>query len=209
MIGRLSLFRAQGAAKSIRKAIAPANAVITRWRERVQPSVSQAVNRWHGLRSRERKQVLVMLGVLIAAVLWLLFTKPALDSLRYWVDEMPRLRSQAAALQDVLADVSVPSSAGGTFTQPASERIRVSLEQRGFGGTYQVRNSGSEIVVEIEHPVMSAQFVAWLMMAPATVGLSVKQVTLQRDHSTPAAQTSQITATVTLAEQQQQSRNGT
>ncbi|HCB1211688.1 type II secretion system protein GspM [Alcaligenes sp.] len=208
MTGRLSLFRSQGVAKSIRKFIAPANAVITRWRNRVQPSVSQAVNRWHGLRSRERQQVLVMLGVLIAAVLWLLFTKPALDSLRYWADEMPRLRSQAVALQDVLADVSAPPSASGAFTQSASERIRESLEQRGFDGAYQVRSSGSEIVVQIEHPVTSTQLVAWLMIAPPTIGLSVKQVTLQRDHSTPAAQTSQITATVTLAEQQQQPRNG-
>lgn len=208
MTGRLSLFRSQGAAKSIRKFIAPANAVITRWRNRVQPSVSQAVNRWHDLRSRERQQVLVMLGVLIAAVLWLLFTKPALDSLRYWADEMPRLRSQAVALQGVLADVGTPPPVEGMSTQPISERVRASLDQGGFAGTYQVRNSGSDLVVAIEQPVASTSLVSWLMNAPTALGLNVKQVTLQRDHDEPAGETSRITATVTLAEQQQQSRNG-
>lgn len=207
MTAWLSMLRTQGAPQSIRKRIAPVGAVMARVRARLQPSISQAVNRWHGLGPRERKQVLLMLGVLVAAVLWLLFTKPALDSLRYWDDEMPRLRSQAAALQDVLADVSTPLRVEDTSTQTVSERVGASLDQGGFAGTYQVRNSGPDLVVEFEQPVVSTQLVAWLMSAPAALGLSVKQVTLQRDHDKPAGQTSRITATVTLAGQQQP-RNG-
>lgn len=189
--------------ESLRAIFAPVGNVLASQHARLRPMLAQASLRWRGLSSRERKQVWLMLAVVLTAVVWLLFTKPALDTLRYWNDEMPRLRSQAAALREILGDTGgVSASRDGGSVLSLDERVSASLDEIGLVGTYQLREDGAQLVVTLEQPVETVQLVTWLLNAPAGLGLAVQQVTLQRDVHGSVDQGSRVTAILTLVERQ-------
>ncbi|CAB3647009.1 type II secretion system protein GspM [Achromobacter pestifer] len=175
-----------------------------RLRARLQPSLDQVRSRWRGLSRRERQQVLLMVAVVTGAILWLLFTKPALETLEHWDNELPRLRSQAAALQDVLADVSSPAAAPADSPLKPAERVRVSLDGAGLAGAYQLREAGPALQIEFERSTDVSRVMAWLLSAPTPLGMTVQQVTLQRsDDSGSSGQKSNARAAVTVVAQRQ------
>ncbi|THF60461.1 type II secretion system protein GspM [Pseudothauera rhizosphaerae] len=206
MTARPSALRAESVPAALRRfTVLPVGGVMARLRARLQPVHAQATSRWRGLAPRERKQILLMVAVLAGAAVWLLFTKPALDTLRYWGEEMPRLRSQAAALRDILADVGGVPSALGAQTGPPAARTSASLDQIGLAGTYRMREDGTTLIIGFEQPVDAARLTTWLLNAPAGLGLAVERATLQRIDGDEHG----IKASVTLAARQRQPGNGT
>jgi general secretion pathway protein M len=191
--------------QSARHRLPPVAGVMARW----QPVRARLAGHWQNLAPRERTQLLLMVAVLAGALLWLLFTRPALQTLRYWHDEMPRLRSQATALQAVLADVAPPATTGAQASRPAAERLSASLDQGGLAGTYSIHHTEAGWIVAVDHPTDATRLVAWLMRAPAELHLTIKQAVLERAPPTPTGQGSRITANVVFSEQPPPARNGT
>lgn len=175
-----------------------------RLQARLQPVLAQAQSRWRGLPQRERKQLVSMLAVVIAAFVWLLFVKPPLATLRHWSNELPRLRSQAAALADVLSDAGSPATAAAGSSAKPAERVRVSLDAAGLVGAYQLREAGPALQIEFERSADTSRVMDWLLGAPASLGMEVQQATLQRsEESASPAQKSHVRATATVAVKRQ------
>lgn len=180
-----------------------------RLRARVQPLLVQAQDRWRNLSGRERKQIAAMVAVVAMAAVWLLLTKPALDTLQYWGNELPRLRSQAAALKDVLADAGGPGTAARGASGPPAARLRASLDAAGLAGGYQLREAGATWQIEFERTADVSRVMAWLLDAPASLGMAVRQVTLQRpDDGASSEPKNRLRASATVAVQEQPG-NGT
>lgn len=206
MISWLASRRTRLSARGLGKLLVPVTGLLARVRTALQPTLLQVTARWHGLTSKERRQVLLMVAVVVVAIIWLLFTKPALDTLRHWDSELPRLRSQSAALHDVLAEVGGVQAISSAHEQPALERARNSLDQAGMTGIYRVVEDGGNLVVTFEQPVDAPRLVSWLINVPVS-GLTVQQASLERVGAHDAeAQDIRIRASVRLA---QKSRNGT
>ncbi|MGJ7498841.1 type II secretion system protein GspM [Variovorax sp. ZT5P49] len=168
-------------------------------RSRLQPVFAQGQDRWRGLSRRERLQVVGMVVVVVVAAVWLLMAKPALDSLQHWGNELPRLRSQAAALKDVLADVGGPAAAGPGDAS-ADQRMRASLDAAGLAGAYQLREADTAWQIEFERSADASRVMAWLLSAPGSLGMTVQQVTLQRsEDGGSAGAKSQVRARATVA----------
>lgn len=170
---------------------------------RVQPVLAQAQSRWHGLSQRERSQLTLMVVVVVAAFVWLLLAKPALDTLQYWGSELPRLRSQAAALTDVLADAGSPAAAPSDSSPDPVGRVRASLGAGGLAGGYRLRDADSELQIEFESTADTPRVMAWLLSAPAALGMTVQKVTLQRlEDGASAVQKNHVRAKVTMVARQ-------
>ncbi|WP_411882686.1 type II secretion system protein GspM [Polaromonas sp. YR568] len=169
-----------------------------RLQARLRPVLAQAQSRWRGLPPRERKQILGMLAVVAAAFVWLVLVKPPLATLRHWNTELPRLRSQAAALADVLSGAG--SSAIADTSRKPAERVRASLDAAGLAGAYQLREAGPGLQIEFGDAAAASRVMDWLLAAPASLGMVVQQATLQRseDGASPG-QKSHVRATATVA----------
>lgn len=162
----------------------------------VKPSLHKAARYWQGLTARERKQVLLMSAILAGALAWLFFTRPALKTLNHWQQELPRLRSQQAALQTVLAEVGGASpSASGT----PQARLAQSLSAAGL--SCKLHAEGQTIMLACDQPVEATTLINGLLTAPALSGMRVTQATIARVKAEGAR--TRVTASVMLAEQQQ------
>jgi general secretion pathway protein M len=175
-----------------------------RLRARLQPVLAQARSRWRSLPQRERKQLAWMIAVVIAALIWLLFIKPPLTTIRHWSNELPRLRSQAAALTEVLSDTAHPVIVTGDSSRKPAERVRISLDAAGLTGTYELREVGPALQIEFERSTDISLVMDWLLSAPASLKLTVQQVTLERfeDSGSPVQQ-SHVRAQVMVVANQQ------
>jgi general secretion pathway protein M len=176
------------------------------WFERprvlAQPLLARVQSIWHGLSPRERLQVGAMVAVVLAALCWLAFTKPALDTLAHWDEALPKLRSQAVALKEVLADTNANAVPGDSSLGPA-ERVRASLEAAGLAGAYELREVDATLRLAFTGG-NSSRAIDWLLGAPAPLGLKVQQVTLQRsDGKGPADDGNGFGVQATLIPQQQ------
>lgn len=159
--------------------------LVLRWQTRLQPLLQHGRDRWHGLAARERLQLQCMAAVLLAALIWLLWVQPALHSLRYWGEALPRLRSQSVALQEVLAEVGGLQVAPGNL--PPAKRLAFSLDQAGLAGRYRLQSRGAELELTFTPAVDAVRLTTWLLHAPAALGLTVQQLTLERLENTEAA----------------------
>ncbi len=166
----------------------------------------QLGRRWQGLTPRERKQLRLMLAVLLGAAVWLLFARPALATLRYWNDELPRLRAQSIALEAILADGAGPRVAPNARQVPPARRVAASLDQAGLTGSYRLSGGKPELVITFAQPVPAGPLLVWLLNAPVSLGLPVRQVLLERSDATAEGR---IKATITLATHSPSGRNGT
>ncbi|QTF08718.1 type II secretion system protein M [Brenneria izadpanahii] len=171
---------------------------------RVRPVLVQTRGRWLALNRRERRQIVLTAAALVAAVVWLLLVKPALDTLAYWDRELPRLHSQAAALQEVLADVGVAAGAP-TSSLPPVARLTASLDNAGLAGHNRIEMSGDALLLAFESPTDAARLMSWLLNAPASLGMSVQHAILSRppeENELPASDRPvRVHATVTVAVQ--------
>ncbi|GGY04292.1 type II secretion system protein GspM [Paludibacterium paludis] len=204
----LPAVRLTASSRILRRARSIGAAARERWAARWLALSASSDRRWRALTPRERKQLALMAVVLAGAALWLVFTKPALDTLRRWDEEMPRLRAQSAVLGTVLAEAgAAPPQAG---SPPPAARAAASLDRSGFTGAYRLSDRGTELLIAFERPVEAKPLLAWLLNAPPALGLPVRQAVLERPGDTPpGAQDGRIKATITLAAQPQPRRNGT
>ena len=130
---------------------------------------------WQGLSLRERRTVLLGAALLGSTLWWLLLVQPALSRIAHWEVETPKLRSQAQALDSLLASTPLPPD-------PAQQApaLRHSLEAAGLGGHYQLHTEQGSWQLELQHaPAEIAT--GWLLTAPAQLGLTVMHSRLQRD----------------------------
>ena len=158
----------------------------------------QAAAQWRALSARERRLVGAGTLALFAAALWLLGIEPALRQITRWQAEIPRLQSQAQAIEDVLRDVpqaaSSPAGPGAQAQggeQPAAA-VRASLAAANLQAHVQAQaleEAGQAPVLQLifqAAPVDRAM--AWLMTGPAQAGLSVTEAELVRDDRAQAEQ---------------------
>ncbi|HKS32621.1 MAG TPA: type II secretion system protein GspM [Enterobacteriaceae bacterium] len=185
---------------SLQPFIVRAHRVRLRLGAKVDPIRQQLSARWRALSPREHRQTGLMLAVLTGALLWLLLIKPALNTLDHWQQELPRLRSQQAALQTLLGQATATDSAAPTTLL---QRINASLDLAGLRGDSRVTPAGAEMVVTFAQPVDAARLITWLLNTSTTPGMTVQQVRIDRagaGENAPETAT-RVSASVTLAAQ--------
>jgi general secretion pathway protein M len=135
---------------------------------------------WRGLAKREQRMLLAG-GLAVALVTtWWVLVEPALKSIAYWQEELPRLRSQATALDGVLKERQVAVAA------PAMpDAIRRSLDASGLAGHYELASSrgqaGSPMAWELKFSQAPAgALVGWLLAEPPRLAAALAEVELAR-----------------------------
>src|SRR5690606_41127517 len=93
----------------------------------------QTAAQWRALSGRERRLVGVAAIALALGGLWLLGVEPALRQVVRWEAEIPKLRSQAQALEQVLAEVPpAPAVPSASDSGNAVADVRAGLEAAGL-----------------------------------------------------------------------------
>jgi general secretion pathway protein M len=151
---------------------------------------------WHGLSARERRAVALTALLLGTTLWWLVLVQPALARIAHWEAEMPRLRSQAQTLDGLLAHA--PSLPGAAQQAPA---LRQSLEHAGLGGHYQLQAVEGGWQLDLAQAPAEAA-TAWLLQAPAQLGLTVVHSRLQRDPLADPSATASFSGIVRLDQAQ-------
>lgn len=181
-------------------------AALTPWRDRMGRVRTYGQGRWRALSDRERVQVVAMLVLVVGAAVWLLVAKPALASIRHWQEELPKLRSQAATLQEVLAEAGVVRVSLDTSPRDRTRQVVESLAAAGLAGRYRLAaprtdagataraaraadgadadatSNAVERPIEIEFlpTADTTQALSWLMQAPPGLRLAVERLTIER-----------------------------
>ncbi|UXH77429.1 type II secretion system protein GspM [Roseateles amylovorans] len=173
-----------------------------RWplQRQLKPLVDAAQDRWRALSPRERLQIVGMVVAVVATAVWLLWARPALASIRHWENELPRLRSQAAALKDILGADGQPAARPSAITpQDRLQRLRASLDGAGLAGAYVLSDDGAAIHIEFDRAVDLSKGMAWLLAGPPTLQMKVAQFSLQRLDDRPiSASRSDVRFTITI-----------
>lgn len=131
---------------------------------------------WQVLSARDKRLATGMALALSSLLTWLLLMQPALDKIRYWQAETPKLRAQAEALDVLLHDVRRPA-------QDLELSLRQSLESAGLGGHYQLQAPEAAApqawrLSFTEAPADAAM--GWLLTRAGQFLLEVVEVRLQR-----------------------------
>ncbi|HEX7868282.1 MAG TPA: type II secretion system protein GspM [Variovorax sp.] len=155
----------------------------------LQRVVQEGATRWRALPSRDRFAVGAAALLVVLAFLWLALTRPALDAVARWQQELPKLRAQSAELDRLLA--GVPSARGGG-TGP-SESPQAGLDRAGLKGLYQLQvvvadappAAGSAPPakawrIEFDKPVAAALVFPWLMAVSARSDIEIVGAVLDR-----------------------------
>lgn len=151
--------------------------------------------RWRALSVRDRQLLVLMAVILLVAALWLLVIRPARDSVRYWEGELPRLRSQSAALTSVLGDGGAVVSPASTQAGDVRQVLAQSLASAGLGELSSLRAEGRSVVIEFKPTADLATAMAWTLQVPAALRLPVSALSLQRLEDSARAR---LTVTVTV-----------
>ncbi|NMG35321.1 type II secretion system protein M [Azoarcus sp. TTM-91] len=135
---------------------------------------------WQALVPRERMQLTLGLAALALALLWLLGVRPALASLSYWEAELPKLRSQAQALETVLngaGAAAAPTEKGLAL----ADRLGAALDHAGFAGSYRFIDGAQAdgVQFELSTGLPAARLMPWLLDAPTALGLEIAGLALR------------------------------
>ncbi|SHI46849.1 type II secretion system protein GspM [Pollutimonas bauzanensis] len=159
---------------------------------RLAAAYAQGAAQWRLFSARERRLMAAAALCLSAASAWLLLVNPALGLIAHWRQEIPKLQSQASALEDVLGEAAMQAPvapAGDAAAQLA--RLRLSLDAAGLQGRYEVSSlAGGQgaapdapradvIRVEIKGAPID-QLMPWLTVWPDRLGHEVVAVALER-----------------------------
>ncbi|MDD0974711.1 type II secretion system protein GspM [Pseudomonas fontis] len=131
---------------------------------------------WQGLAPRERLAVMLCASVLGGAVLWFGLIQPPLARIDHWQAETPKLRSQALALNALLAEVPATSPA----PEQQAAALRQSLAAAGLDAYCQVQGEAGNWQLHWQQAPVEA-VMDWLLQAPRHLALAVGESRLQRD----------------------------
>jgi type II secretory pathway component PulM len=159
--------------------------------------MQELTTRWRALPSRDRLAVSAAAALVVLAFLWLALTRPALDAVARWQQELPKLRAQSAELDRLLA--GVPGAHGGGAAGP-SESPQAGLDRAGLQGLYRLQvvvsdapaASGSAPPakawrIEFDKPVEAALVFPWLMAVSARSDIEIIGAVLDRADGAAAA----------------------
>lgn len=152
-----------------------------RYRERWQRQASQARLYWNGLALREKRLLGGASALLGAVLVWLLLIEPAVKKIDYWQAEIPKLRSQAEALEVLLHQAGGPR--GDASGQSLEQALRQTLDAAGLQGAYQLQAAGEGEAQAWHLSFQEAPadaVVGWLLGNPRQFSLEVMEARLQR-----------------------------
>jgi general secretion pathway protein M len=156
-----------------------AQVLLAPYRRTWQRARTQATGYWQGLALKEKRLLLGGGLSLLSLLVWLVLVQPALKSIDHWQAELPRLRSQASAVQALLKTVQAPTSIAGDELEQA---LRQSLEASALTGHYQLQapqgGAGPWQLTLTDAPAAAA--INWLLDSHRRFSLSVSEAHLQR-----------------------------
>ncbi|CAB3867322.1 type II secretion system protein GspM [Achromobacter sp. CF-sbj1-Ac2-l] len=148
------------------------------------PAADRARQRYQALAPRERRLVNGAGALLGAMLVFTLLVEPALDSVRKLREELPRLRSQAAAVAAITTQAMAlrGRAAAPAAALPAVADIGASLERAGLPADHwKLDHPGQgDSVTLVVTEVPSSALLPWLEHAAGDWGLAVRQVELTR-----------------------------
>jgi type II secretory pathway component PulM len=163
--------------------------------------VAESATRWRTLSARDRLAMGVAVLVMTLAVLWLAFTRPALESVTQWRRDLPKLRAQSAELDQLLSGVPVaqsPSGATGAQFSAAGlgEALQAALDRAGLQGLYRFQELVSDAPsvagkappakawrIEFAEPVPAGGVFSWLVEVAARGDVEITSAVLDRTDS--------------------------
>lgn len=148
----------------------------------------QATGYWQSLALKEKRLLLGGGLLLLSLLIWLVLIQPALKSIDHWQAELPRLRSQASAVQALLKNVQAPTSLAASELEQA---LRHSLDATALAGHYQLQApqgpAGHWQLTLTDAPAAAA--INWLLDSSRRFSLSVTDARLQRADAVSEEQT--------------------
>ena len=135
---------------------------------------------WIGLSRRERIAVLCAAALVALVVLYLAGIEPAWRARTRLAAELPRLRAEAAELDQLGAEAGKLKLHTRTLESPAQTRAALTrlLAEKGIGGA-QLREEGERIVVSAKR-TEAAAWLTWLKDASNELPLRIAAVRIAR-----------------------------
>ncbi|UVH57826.1 type II secretion system protein M [Variovorax paradoxus] len=162
----------------------------------LQQSMREGMARWRALSARDRLAVGIAALLVTLAFLWLVLTRPALDTVARWQQELPKMRAQSTELDRLLA--GVPAARGGGAGP--SESPQAGLDRAGMQGLYRIQvvvadapaSAGSTPPVkawriEFAEPAPADKVFSWLLAVSARSDIEVTGAVLDRADSAAEA----------------------
>ena len=156
---------------------------------------------WRDRSTRERKQLLLMAGVIVLALLYLLLVAPALSGRAQLRKSLPELRQKSADMQQLVRDAAVLSI---NIAPPPTLLSKDSMDAAlGAHGLKAQSIVVTEDVVRIQLTIASfTALVGWLADMQKTARLSVIDASIGAQSTADS-----VNATLTLRQQKSESRN--
>jgi len=153
-------------------------------RKPVDPALARARQRYAALAPRERRLVTGAAALLGAAIAFVVFIEPPLNTVRKLQAELPALRTQAASVADLTSQARSlrQRSATPAASMPTPAELGASLERGGLPAgmwTLGQPESGSGVRLELNQAPSSA-LLRWLEGAGRDWGLATQKVELTR-----------------------------
>ena len=147
------------------------------YRARWQAQTASARQFWQRSSARDKRILRIAAVLLPALLLWYGFIQPPLERINHWQAELPRLRTQAATLEAVLAEVQGATSAlSGNDPQQA---LQQQLDSLGLAGHYQLSRDGQRWQLSVDNAA-AEPLLNWLLDDAPRLGLQVRDAHLQR-----------------------------
>nr|WP_315846014.1 type II secretion system protein GspM [uncultured Achromobacter sp.] len=153
-------------------------------RKPVDPALARARQRYDALAPRERRLVTGAAALLGSAVIFVTLIEPPLNTVRKLQADLPALRTQAASVADLTAQVRSlrQRSATPAAAMPTSAELGASLERAGLPAgmwTLGEPESGAGVQLALNQAPSSA-LLRWLDAAGRDWGLATQKVDLTR-----------------------------
>jgi general secretion pathway protein M len=169
---------------------------LARYRARWQAQRASAQQFWQRSSARDKRILRIAALVLPVVVLWYGLIQPPLQRIDHWQAELPRLRSQAAALDGVLDEVQGAGVVPGAITP---QLVKERLDGIGLAGAYDLEHRVEADATTWRLTLDNASADAllnWLLDDAPRLGLQVRDAHLQRATSQSTETAARISGVV-------------